>query len=62
MLSILSIETNATSTASINFHSKKVIYIVIFCIQFYFDRITTTNNKYQLCKAKMYNIKWKIMN
>ena len=51
------------STTSINCHSKKVIDIY-FLYSFISDQISIDNYYYLLllCKTKMYNIKWKIMN
>ena len=57
------IATNVTSTASMNCHSKKVrlCYILHTLIS---DPITIDNhyNLLLLCKTKMYNTKWKIVN
>ena len=57
------ITANATSTASIDCHSKKVKDCYILH-SFIGDRITIDNYCYflPLCKTKRYNIKWKVMN
>ena len=51
------IATNVTSTASINYHSKKV-KDCYFLHSFVSDHITTDNYSYllSLCKTKRYNI------
>ena len=57
------IAINITSTASINYHSKKKI-LLYFAHSFISDHIIINNYYYllSLCKTKRYNIKWKIMN
>ena len=49
------------STASINCHMLRLLYVAYSIIS---DHITLDDNYHLLllCKAKRYNIKWKIMN
>ena len=55
---------NVKSTASINWHSKKVKRLLYFAYSFISDNININTYYYllSLCQTKKYNIKWKIMN
>ena len=60
----MSIAKNIMSAASINCHSIKVRYIVLYFARIFISNYINIDNYYllSLCKTKRRNIKWKIMN